>query len=246
MRTHQFYLVSTPIGNLGDLSARAVEVLRAVDAVLAEDTRTARLLLDRYGVATPLRAYHDHNKERVTPGLLRELRAGKRFALIADAGTPLISDPGYYLVRRLIDEKIELTAVPGPSAVTTALVLSGLPPDRFTFFGYVPRKPGERAKTIREAAENRYTSIFFESPHRLLATLEAFASALGEREMVVARELTKLHEETVRGTPAELREHFGGAAVRGEIVILLRGTGRRRGGPGKSPSLAGPARGGDD
>jgi 16S rRNA (cytidine1402-2'-O)-methyltransferase len=229
MRIHQFYLVSTPIGNLGDLSARAVEILGFVDAILAEDTRTARVLLDRYAIATPLRPYHDHNKERVTPLILRELATGKRFALIADAGTPLISDPGYYVVRRLIEERIEITCVPGPSAVTAALVLSGLPPDRFTFFGYLPRRSGERARAIREAAENPYTSIFFESPHRLLATLDAMAEELGEREVVVARELTKLHEEIARGTAAALRERFGSSAVRGEIVILVRGAGRRRG-----------------
>lgn len=228
MRIHQFYLVSTPIGNLGDLPARAVEILGSVDAILAEDTRTARVLLDRYGIATPMRPYHDHNKERVTPLILRELAEGKRFALVADAGTPLISDPGYYIVRKLIEERIEITCIPGPSAVTAALVLSGLPPDRFTFFGYMPRKPGERARAIGEAADNPYTSIFFESPHRLLSTLDALADGLGEREVVVARELTKLHEEVARGTAAGLRERFGSSPVRGEIVILVRGAGRRR------------------
>lgn len=228
MRLYRFYLVSTPIGNLDDLSARAVEVLRSVDGILAEDTRTSRVLLDRYGVATPLRSYHDHNKERVTPAILAELAAGRRFALIADAGTPLVSDPGYYLVRRVIEAGIELTAVPGPCAATTALVLSGLPPDRFTFYGYVPRKRGERERALREAAESPYTSIFYESPHRLLESLEAFEAAFGDREIVVARELTKLHEEVARGAARELRERFGAAPVRGEIVLLARGTGRRR------------------
>ncbi len=228
MRIFQFYLVSTPIGNLGDFSPRAAEVLRSVDTILAEDTRTARVLLDRSAIKTPLRAYHDHNKERVTPLILRELGEGKRFALISDAGTPLVSDPGYYVVRKLIEERIEITAIPGPSAVTTALVLSGLPPDRFTFFGYVPRKPGERARALREALENPYTSIFFESPHRLLSTLEALEEAAGDRDVVVARELTKLHEEVARGRAAELRERFSASPVRGEIVVLVRGTGRRR------------------
>lgn len=228
MRSYRFYLVSTPIGNLEDLPARAVETLRSVDAILAEDTRTSRVLLDRYGIPTPLRSYHDHNKERVTPGIVAEIAAGKRFALVADAGTPLISDPGYYLVRRLIEEGIEVTAVPGPCAATDALVLSGLPPDRFTFYGYVPRKRGERERALREAAESPYTSIFYESPHRLLESLEAFEAAFGEREIVVARELTKLHEEVARGTARGLRERFAAGPVRGEIVILARGAGRRR------------------
>jgi 16S rRNA (cytidine1402-2'-O)-methyltransferase len=224
----QFYLVSTPIGNLDDFSARAVETLRSVDCILAEDTRTARVLLDRYGIRVSVRAYHDHNKERVVPGIIHEIKEGKRFALVSDAGTPLISDPGYYLVRRLIEEGIALTAVPGASAVTTALVLSGLPPDRFTFYGYVPRKVGERDRTIREAADNPYTSIFYESPHRLLKTLEAFSRILGEREIVVARELTKLYEEILRGSAAELLAHFMAAPPRGELVVLVRGLGKRR------------------
>jgi 16S rRNA (cytidine1402-2'-O)-methyltransferase len=140
----------------------------------------------------------------------------------------MISDPGYYLVRRLIDEGIALTAVPGPSAMTTALVLSGLPPDRFTFYGYVPRKAGERDRAIREAADNPYTSIFYESPHRLVKTLEAFSRILGEREIVVARELTKLHEEVLRGSASELVDHFTVTPPRGEMTVLVRGLGRER------------------
>lgn len=227
MRAYRFYLVSTPIGNLGDLSVRAVEVLSSVDEVLAEDTRTARVLFDRYGISTPLRSYNDHNKERVTPGILREVARGKTFALVADAGTPLVSDPGYYIVRKLIDAGVEITAVPGACSVTTALSLSGLPPDRFTFYGYVPRKSGERRRFLEEVASNPYTSILFESPHRLSKTLEAFAALLPEREVVVARELTKLHEEVVRGRATDLLERFS-SGVKGEIVILVRGAGRRK------------------
>ncbi|HEY5132651.1 MAG TPA: 16S rRNA (cytidine(1402)-2'-O)-methyltransferase [Candidatus Krumholzibacteriaceae bacterium] len=230
MKPYPFYLVSTPIGNLGDFSERAAETLRSVDCVLAEDTRTVRVLLDRYGIRVPLRSYHDHNKEAVAPAVIREIGEGKRFALVSDAGTPLISDPGYYLVRRLIEEGVAFTAVPGASAVTTALVLSGLPPDRFTFYGYVPRKAGERGKAIREAAESPYTSIFYESPHRLQKTLEAATEILGDREVVVARELTKLHEEVLRGTAAELAAHFSKTAPRGEITLLVRGLGKRRSG----------------
>lgn len=230
MKVFQFYLVSTPIGNLDDFSARAAETLRSVDCVLAEDTRKARVLLDRYGIRVSVRSYHDHNKERIVPGIVREIKEGKRFALISDAGTPMISDPGYYLVRRLIEEGVPLTAVPGPSALTTALVLSGLPPDRFTFYGYVPRKTGERDKAILEAAGNPYTSIFYESPHRLVKSLEAFSRILGEREIVVARELTKLYEEVLRGSAADLLAHFTATPPRGEFTVLVRGLGKRRGG----------------
>ena len=228
MIPYQFYLVSTPIGNLQDLSARAADVLREVDVVLAEDTRKARVLLSHYGIGTPIRSYHDHNKERVTPAIVNEIKEGHRIALIADAGTPLISDPGYYLMRKLSEEGIRITAIPGACAVTTALVLSGLPPDRFTFFGYVPRKTGERDKTIREAAENPYTSIFFESPHRLVKTLEVFSTICGDREIVVARELTKMHEEIRRGSAAELLGHFSTTPPRGEFTLLVRGLGRKR------------------
>ena len=228
MIPYQFYLVSTPIGNLQDLSARAADVLREVDVVLAEDTRTAKVLLDRYGIGTPVRSYHDHNKEKVTPGIVNEIKEGHRIALIADAGTPMISDPGYYLVRKLVEEGVRITAIPGACAVTTALVLSGLPPDRFTFFGYVPRKTGEREKAIREAAENPYTSIFFESPHRLVKTLEVLSRMCGDREVVVARELTKMHEEIRRGSAAELLAHFSTTPPRGELTVLVKGLGRRR------------------
>ena len=167
METVQFFLVSTPIGNLGDCSARAIEVLSTVDVVFAEDTRKARTLFRKYGIDTPLRSFHDHNKKRITPSIVILLREGARAALVTNAGTPLISDPGYYLARRLVDEGIPFSAVPGPCAVIQALVVSGLPPDRFTFFGFAPRKRGERERIIREAGVNRGTSIFFESPFRL-------------------------------------------------------------------------------
>ena len=231
MRTFPFYLVSTPIGNLGDLAPRAVEVLSSVDLVLAEDTRRTRTLLGANGISAQVRSFHDHNKERVAPGVIDLLRGGKRVALVADAGTPSVSDPGYYLVRRLIEEGIEFTAVPGPSAVLTALVLSGLPTDRFTFFGYMPRKKGERERIIGEAGESRGTGIFFESPYRLVKTIEAFERILPERELVVARELTKVHEEVVRGEAATLLEHFGKKGVKGECVLLVRGMGRKGGTP---------------
>ncbi len=241
MKPYQFYLVSTPIGNLEDLSARAAETLRSVDCVLAEDTRKARVLLDRLGIHAQVRSYHDHNERQMTPVIIREIKEGKRFALVADAGTPLVSDPGYPLVRRLVEEGIAVTAIPGACAVTTALVLSGLPPDRFTFYGYVPRKQGERESLLRDAASNPYTSIFYESPHRLLKTLEACSRILGEREIVVARELTKLYEEVLRGTAAALLERFGEAPPRGELTVLVRGLGRRRGARVERDGAADPA-----
>jgi 16S rRNA (cytidine1402-2'-O)-methyltransferase len=229
MREYQFYLVSTPIGNLADLSSRAEETLRSVDVILAEDTRKARVLLGRYGIEKPVRSYHDFNEARTAPGIVRELQGGARMALIADAGTPLVSDPGYYLVRKLIEAGVTVTAIPGPCAATAALVLSGLPPDRFTFYGYVPRKSGERERLILEAAESPYTSIFYESPHRLMGTLEDLARLVEEREVVVAREMTKVFEEVARGTAGELLEHFRKSPVKGEITLLMRGLGRRRG-----------------
>jgi 16S rRNA (cytidine1402-2'-O)-methyltransferase len=229
MRRFPFYLVSTPIGNLADLTHRAVEVLSDVDLILAEDTRKTRTLLKRYGIETNVRSFHDHNKERVTPSIIRSIKGGESAALVTDAGTPGISDPGYYLVRALLESGIEFTAIPGPSAVTQALVLSGLPTDRFTFYGYVPRKKGARSRVIEEAAGGTGTSIFFESPHRLLGTLEAIGSIMPEREIVVAREMTKLHEEVARGTASELLGRFSKGKVRGEVTLLIRGLGRTRG-----------------
>lgn len=230
MRSFQFYLVSTPIGNLGDMTSRAVETLREVDLVLAEDTRPARRLLAAHGIETPVSSYHDHNKERVAPRVLAMLAEGKRIALVSEAGTPVVSDPGYYLVRRLIEEGISYTAIPGPSAVLQALVLSGLPPDRFTFYGYVPRKAGQRRRLLLEAGGSYGTAILFESPHRLVRTLEEMAEILGEREVVVARELTKLHEEVRRGTADGLAAHYREAGVKGEVTLLVRGADRGKGG----------------
>lgn len=229
MRTYPFYLVSTPIGNLADITRRAIEILRSVDLVLAEDTRKARTLLSHYGIDVRTQSFHDHNKERVTPSVIERLRAGETIALVTDAGTPGISDPGFYIVRALIEAGIEFTAIPGPSAVTQALVLSGFPTDRFAFYGYIPRKKGARERLIAEAAAAPATAVFFESPHRIVDTLEAIAAILPEREVAVVREATKLHEETVRGTASEVAAHFTGR-VRGEVTLLVRGSPRRRGG----------------
>jgi len=231
MREFSFYLVSTPIGNLSDLSRRAEEILGSVDFILAEDTRKSGTLLKHYGIHTRVIPYHDHNKEKITPGILDRVEAGETGALITDAGTPGISDPGYYLVRAMIERDMEFTALPGPSAVTMALVMSGLPTDRFTFYGYVPRKKGARDRLFEEAGADTGTAIFFESPHRILSTLEALAAVLPDRQAAVARELTKLHEEVARGTAKELAGIFSKRRARGEVTLLVRGQGKRgRGG----------------
>ncbi|MBD3178419.1 MAG: 16S rRNA (cytidine(1402)-2'-O)-methyltransferase [Candidatus Latescibacteria bacterium] len=228
MRSYQFYLVSTPIGNLGDISERAIEVLKGVDEILSEDKRKAGVLLSRYGIGTKLGSYHDHNKEKVTPSIMERIAEGVRFALISDAGTPVISDPGYYIVRELIRNGIDFTAIPGPTSITDALVLSGLPPDRFSFLGYLPRKKGKRDKMLIEVGEREETIILFESPFRLLKTLQAIDRLLGDRDVVIARELTKMHEEVRRGSARELMEHFQGGKIRGELTVLIRGLGRRK------------------
>lgn len=231
MREFSFYLVSTPIGNLSDLSRRAAEILASVDFILAEDTRKSSILLKHYGIHGRVISYHDHNKEKATPGIIDRIVSGETGALVTDAGTPGISDPGYYLVRALIERGIEFTALPGPSAVMQALVVSGLPTDRFTFYGYVPRKKGARVRLFEEAGAAAGTAVFFESPHRIVSTLEALAVVLPDRQVVVARELTKLHEEVARGSAGELAGQFAGRRVRGEITLLIRGAGKRgRGG----------------
>jgi 16S rRNA (cytidine1402-2'-O)-methyltransferase len=220
-------LVSTPIGNMGDVTLRALEVLRKADAVLAEDTRRSRKLLTHHGIgAKSLIAYHDHNKERVTPGILDRLRSGENLALVSDAGTPGVSDPGFYLVRAALAEGLQVTAAPGANAILPALVLSGFPTDAFIFEGFPPRKKGELERTVDELERERRTVVFYVSPHKVRTVLETFSRRLPERELAVARELTKLHEEIARGTAAELLQHYGDAKIKGEIVLLVKGIGR--------------------
>lgn len=216
-------LAGTPIGNLGDASARLIDTLRAAEIVACEDTRTTAKLLKLLEVESRLRliALHEHN-ERELAAEIAELAATQDVVLVSDAGMPAISDPGYPVVRACIDADVTVTSVPGPSAVITALAVSGLPTDRFTFEGFVPRKAGERGTLIEALKAEPRTSVFYESPHRLAATLEAFAAAFPERQVVVCRELTKLHEETVRGTASELAE-WAREGVRGEIVLLVDG-----------------------
>ncbi len=219
--------MATPIGNLGDLSPRALDALRGADAVLCEDTRVTGALLARHGVSAPLLPLHDHNEDDQTPRVLVRLRAGERLALVSDAGTPLVSDPGYRLVRAAIAEGLAVGAVPGPNAAVTALTLSGLPPHPFLFLGFLPPRAGPRAAALAglRAAERAglfATLVLYEAPHRLGEALSALAEAFGgERPAAVARELTKRFEEVRRGTLSDLAAHYAAEAARGEVVVVV-------------------------
>lgn len=216
------YLVATPIGNLGDISLRALELLAGADVIACEDTRVTRKLTERYGIATPLMAYHEHNAEEARPKIMARLDEGQAVALVSDAGTPLISDPGYKLVRATIESGHAVTALPGASAVMDALNVAGLPTDRFFFEGFLPPKQAGRQKRIAELANIPATLVLFESGPRLGAALADLSEGLGERQASVCRELTKLHEEVRRGDLAELAAHYAGdAETRGEIVIVV-------------------------
>jgi 16S rRNA (cytidine1402-2'-O)-methyltransferase len=217
------FLVGTPIGNLGDLSDRARSTLAAVDVVAAEDTRRTGRLLEHAGIERPLVSFFEGNEERRGRELVRRLRDGEDVALVSDAGMPSVSDPGFRLVRECVDTGIAVTAVPGPSAVIAALVVSGLPTDRFVFEGFLPRRAGERRERLRDLRAERRTTVLFESPGRVAALLADALDALGDRRVVVARELTKLHEEVVRGRLSEVIERFASSPPRGEIVIVLEG-----------------------
>ena len=218
------FVVSTPIGNLGDLSERAIATLGSVDAVLAEDTRHSRPLLERHGVAAKLVAYHEHNEAKTTPGLVARLVAGESFALISDAGTPLLSDPGSRLVRAAIDAGVAVSPVPGASALLAAVVGSGLDAARFTFYGFLARKGRERTETVAAIIELSHTAVLYEAPARVGETLADLVSAgAGDREAVVARELTKQFEEFRRGTVRALAESYKDEAPRGEVVLVIAG-----------------------
>ncbi|HWE74934.1 MAG TPA: 16S rRNA (cytidine(1402)-2'-O)-methyltransferase [Stellaceae bacterium] len=218
------YIVATPIGNLRDISLRALDVLAAADVVACEDTRVTEKLMSRYGLSGQRLPYHEHNAERMRPVLLERLKAGAVVALVSDAGTPLISDPGFKLVRAAIAEGIAVTTLPGPSAALAALVLSGLPSDRFFFQGFLPPKETARRRVLSEIANLQATLIVYETGPRLAATLGDMADVLGERPAAVARELTKLYEELRRGSLAELAAHYAAAGgPKGEIVVIVGG-----------------------
>ena len=220
------YLVSTPIGNLDDITLRALRVFKEVDLVAAEDTRHTGILLKHFGLKKSLTSYHDFNKERKAPALIKRLKDNRSVAVCSDAGTPGISDPAYYLVRLAIQEDIKVVHIPGASAFLSALVVSGLPTDRFVFEGFLPAKPGKRKKRLEELRQERRTIIFYESPHRLVRMMNDLAEILGQRRVVVARELTKKFEEVVRGTPESITRSLGARKIRGELVVLVEGEGK--------------------
>ncbi len=215
------FILPTPIGNLSDLSHRVEEVLRECDVVVAEDTRRAEQLLHHLGVKKRLISFHEHNEQARLPALVRELREEKNIALVTDAGTPSISDPGYRLVSACIEEKISYTVLPGPSAAITALVGSGLPPVPFYFGGFLPSSGSKRRAEIKAAAEREVTHVYFESPHRLMKTLADFVKILPESRLCVARELSKKFEEYCHGEPQEVLHHFERREVRGEITLVF-------------------------
>ena len=216
----KLFVVATPIGNLQDISFRAVETLKKVNCIFAEDTRTSKKLINHYDIDTKLYSYHDHSSEKEIARLLDILKDNKDVALISDAGTPTISDPGYSLIRQCINEGIEVIPIPGASALTAAISASGLPSDAFTFIGFLPTKKG-RKKKISSLENLDMTIVLFESPHRLIKTLNQLKEALGERPIVVARELTKLYEEIIRGNFSSAIEFFEAKKIKGEIVIMI-------------------------
>jgi len=214
------YLVATPIGNLGDITYRAVDVLNAVDRILAEDTRTSGVLLKHYGITTPMESFHAFNEHHKVTQVIERLKSGERMALITDAGTPGISDPGFLLVREALKNNLDLESLPGATAFVPALVQSGFPCDRFIFEGFLPAKKGRQTKLKQLEEENR-TIILYESPHRLLKTLEQLSEVMPERMVSVSRELTKKFEETVTGTFDTVINHFKEGTIKGEFVIVV-------------------------
>ncbi len=221
------YVVSTPIGNLDDITLRALETLRHVDLIAAEDTRRTRKLLSRFDIHTPLVSYFEQNEFKRVDKLLFHLKVGKDIALVSDAGTPGISDPGYRLIQEAVERDFPVIPIPGPSAAIAALSVAGLPTDSFTFVGFLPKKGGKRRRLLDKIADSSWTSILYESPHRLMGTLEELLTACGDRQIVVTRELTKAFEEVIRGAISEVIDILKGRRIKGEITIVLAGKGRR-------------------
>lgn len=221
------YLVSTPIGNLRDITLRALDTLRQVQLIAAEDTRKSRILLDHFQIKTPLKSYHDFNKERVTASFLERLKNGDSIAVISDAGTPGISDPAFYLVRSAVAEGIRIEAIPGATAFVPALVISGLATDRFVFEGFLPVKKGRKTR-LEELMTNPRTLIFYESPNRIKRTLGDLYKAFGERQVVIARELTKKFETILRGPLSEMNQQVDKMPLKGEFVIVVSGLTRKQ------------------
>ena len=223
----KLYLVPTPVGNLEDMTFRAVNVLKSVDCILAEDTRTSAVLMKHYDIGTPLVSHHKFNEHKTSEGVAERILGGQDIALVTDAGTPGISDPGFLLVRTCVEKGVDVECLPGATAFVPALVNSGLPCERFTFEGFLPQKKGKNKK-VQDLAEEERTMIFYESPFRLVKTLELFAQYFGEeRQASVSREISKLHEENFRGTLRDCIEHFSQKDVKGEIVIVVEGKNRK-------------------
>ena len=219
----KLFLVPTPVGNLGDMTYRGVEVLKSVDLILAEDTRTSRVLMQHYSIETPLQSYHIFNEHQTVAGLVERLLSGTTIAVVTDAGTPGISDPGFLLVREAVKAGVAVECLPGATAFVPALIDSGLPCDRFVFLGFLPHKKG-RQTAIKALADEERTMVVYESPYRLVRLLEELREVLGEeRQVSVSREISKLHAETARGTVAEVLAHFSQKEVKGEIVVIISG-----------------------
>ena len=221
------YIISTPIGNLKDVTHRSLELLSDVDLIAAEDTRRTGVLLKHYGIKTPLSSFNSYNQVKKSDRLIARLKAGHDLALVSDAGTPGVSDPLYYLVKAALDERVPVVSLPGPSAVLVALTVSGLPVNRFVFEGFLPRKKG-RKKLIEELAQEKRTIVLFESPHRIVKTLNELYQVMGERKAVLARELTKIHEEVIRGTLGALATKAEEQKLKGEITLVISGAPKTR------------------
>ncbi len=226
------WLVATPIGNLGDITLRALATLAACGTVYAEDTRQTRKLLSHYGLSCRLEAYHDHNKARAVAAIVARLQAGETVAVVSDAGTPCISDPGFVLLRALREAHLAWSPVPGPSSALAALVLAGFEPARFVFAGYPPRRSGAPQRQEQELLDLECTAILLESVHRIRSTLDDLAALAPARELAICREITKLHEETLRGPAAALLDQMTGQRLRGELVLCLRGPSKKASDPG--------------
>jgi 16S rRNA (cytidine1402-2'-O)-methyltransferase len=220
------YIVATPIGNLEDITLRALRVLKEVDLIAAEDTRHTRTLLDRYGIARPVTSYHEHNEKTKAHALVERLKRGESIALVSDAGTPALSDPGYRLVCEAIKAEIPVVPLPGPSAMTALLSVSGLATDRFVFEGFLPARKGERRERLGQLRGEKRTMVFYEAPHRLKESLGDLLEILGDREAVMGREITKIHEEFVRGRLSEIRARVESKEPRGEITLAVWGSER--------------------
>lgn len=222
------FVVATPIGNLEDITFRAIRILGEVDLIASEDTRHTRILLNKYQVNTPMTAYHKFNIRAKTGELISQLQLGKNIALVTDAGTPGVSDPGYEMIRESVNQKIRVEVIPGPSAAIAALVSSGLPTDEFTFVGFLPKKPGKKRKKLEELKSEGRTIIIYESPFRIVKTLEEIRTVFDAAEVAVCRELTKKFEEIIRGSVGEVIEGLKNKKVRGEIVLVISGQDAQR------------------